>query len=175
MARETYDPNKVRPAMCSKCPWRPENQSRFGSRLLAKLTEMVLNYSNHFCHLEQDHGERSTWNCRGSRDLQLKIAFNMGVIPEPTDEAWRQTLEKIQQTSIGIGRQVELLKTHKRHNPLLKKHVGEVGTVTAGPYGAKRDKWLVDFVDEQFWVREQYLALQGAKNETTHEGFTSQS
>jgi hypothetical protein len=87
-----YDPNKVRPAKCKTCPYR--GQSALAD-LVPELVTVALTQGNHFCHAEQLQGLTPTWHCRGTRDIQLQAFYKMGVLEEPTDQCWAETLAKL--------------------------------------------------------------------------------
>lgn len=70
-----YDPNKVRPSKCKTCPYR--GQSALAD-LVPELVTVALTQGNHFCHAEQ-----------------LQAFYKMGVLEEPTDQCWAETLAKL--------------------------------------------------------------------------------
>ena len=41
------------------------------------------------------HIEKTTGFCRGARNFQLGVFARLGVIEEPTDEAWKQRCRKV--------------------------------------------------------------------------------
>jgi len=40
-------------------------------------------------------GRQETHLCRGTRDRQIELMHRLGVIPEPTDEAWEATRQRL--------------------------------------------------------------------------------
>lgn len=88
-----YDPNRVRPQKCSSCPHRPGSTLSY---LAPELVAGALSEANHYCHAEQLQGKPPTWLCRGTREHQLLVFHRMGVLAEPTDQCWAETLAKLQ-------------------------------------------------------------------------------
>jgi len=41
------------------------------------------------------HGTQGTHLCRGARDMQLTILHRLGLIAEPTDEAFKEASDRI--------------------------------------------------------------------------------
>lgn len=77
--------------MCATCPFRPGSKYAF---LKDDLTRSALTAGSRICH---STGSRNAINhrtgkppllCRGARDIQLRHFHSVGVIAEPTDEAW---------------------------------------------------------------------------------------
>ncbi len=69
-------------AKCKTCLFHNEN-----SRLCNEVKVRVLNASQ-MCHQPRGSNRPETHLCRGARDFQLEIFSRLGVIKEPTDEAW---------------------------------------------------------------------------------------
>lgn len=88
-----YDPNRVRPRKCHTCPHRPGSSL---SHLAPELITTALTEANHYCHAEQLQDKQPTWLCRGTRNIQLEVFHSMGVLAEPTDKCWAETLARLQ-------------------------------------------------------------------------------
>ena len=91
------DPNNVRKVKCSTCPFGNtplgvELGSEAHLSLVSQLTEWAINNSNRICHHEQLRGKSSEFICRGARDIQLSFYHASGVLAQPTDSCWEQTL-----------------------------------------------------------------------------------
>lgn len=91
-----YDPNRVRKQKCATCPWRDGSPVE---ELRPQLAVTGILESNHFCHQEQIRGKDPTWLCRGTRNLQLRYFYEVGVLDEPTDEAWAKALEELRESA----------------------------------------------------------------------------
>lgn len=93
-------PEPVMKAMCSTCPWRHGSPAAF---LRADLEERSLHESR-ICHStggshvfeEAKPVSAEPMICRGSRNFQLQLMCGLGVIAEPTDQAWAEAWEKQQ-------------------------------------------------------------------------------
>lgn len=81
--RKTY-PIKDHPVMkarCKTCPFGEEGNLDVKHNVESRLLEA----------LQMCHGTgwpKGTHLCRGARDWQLQVFYRLGVITEPTDEAW---------------------------------------------------------------------------------------
>lgn len=93
----------VRVTMCPTCPFRPGSKYAY---LRDDLAESAMT-SGRICHSTGSNNAINTRTgfpahlCRGAREVQLNLCFQMGVITEPTDEAWNDKREEI-----GLPRQV---------------------------------------------------------------------
>jgi hypothetical protein len=93
-SKQEYDPNNVMPRKCATCPWRGDGQGvELGEFGYEALVYQVMHDSNQFCHAPALSGQPEERICRGARDLQLIVFHKLGVLKEPTDEAWREALE----------------------------------------------------------------------------------
>jgi hypothetical protein len=81
-----HNPLDVMSNMCKTCPFRVGN-----NELINKITHRVLNESNHICHTD------NIKICRGSRNLQLQVFYDIGILSAPTDNAYNQTLKQFDQ------------------------------------------------------------------------------
>lgn len=90
---DSYD-LPLRKTMCGTCPFKA------GSKY-ACLKEYLTTFSLHesrICHSTGSNGINKKTGlpehiCRGSRDIQLNVMANLGVISEATDAAWNETRE----------------------------------------------------------------------------------
>jgi len=94
------DPNNVRQTNTKSCPFGKYGEaigSELGweafAQLQSNLTISAISEGNRYCHADELLGKVSTHVCRGARDIQLHYFHLMGVIPAPTDEAWKLTLQ----------------------------------------------------------------------------------
>ena len=89
----TLDPNDLRtyPVQekpCKTCPFSGEKP------LPLSLSDLVMYYQNlmgngqHICH-----STNNTQICRGGRNIQLKWLCAVGMLDEPTDDAFNQAVE----------------------------------------------------------------------------------
>jgi hypothetical protein len=87
------------PEMCGTCPFREGSPYSY---LRDDLARSALTCTSRICH---QTGSRNAINartgkparlCRGARDVQLQHFHRIGVIPEPTDQAWADTWAKLQ-------------------------------------------------------------------------------
>jgi len=78
-------------AKCASCPF-----AEGGDRELAnKVLERTMFQASQICHHPALHGKKQTHLCRGARDAQLVVLHRMGMLSEPTDEAFRATSERL--------------------------------------------------------------------------------
>lgn len=81
----------VRSTMCATCPFRKGSPYAY---LAADLATSALDTASRICHSTgannalHKHTGKPERLCRGARDIQLQVFAAMGVISEPTDEAW---------------------------------------------------------------------------------------
>jgi hypothetical protein len=73
----------VMQAKCATCPFREGADLRLRADLQARLLER-----SQLCHHPKLHKKRSTHLCRGARDEQLTMMYRLGVLEQPTDQAW---------------------------------------------------------------------------------------
>lgn len=74
---------------CSTCPFNTDKNGRHSDpALVNKITKRITSEANQICHHPALFGKEETHLCRGARDYQLDIFWKLGVLKEPTDEAW---------------------------------------------------------------------------------------
>jgi hypothetical protein len=71
-------------AKCASCPFREGHDGELASKVL----DRTLFQSSQICHHPVLYGKRETHLCRGQRDIQLELLARMGMIDEPSDEAF---------------------------------------------------------------------------------------
>lgn len=90
----------VRSVMCATCPFRPGVADKY-ARLKDVIAISATTEATRICH---QTGSDNAFHkrtrkpeavCAGSRELQLKMFAGMGVISEPTNEAWNGARVKI--------------------------------------------------------------------------------
>ena len=79
---------KLRKSQCKTCPFLRDNQEMLSSERWGDIYKYLLEGVNHICHSTGKHV------CRGGRDWQLNVWFNMGMIEEATDTALFQAMKK---------------------------------------------------------------------------------
>jgi hypothetical protein len=79
-------PIPVMTVKCVTCPFRDSADRRLRANLQARLLER-----SQLCHHPMLHKKRLTHLCRGARDEQLTIMYRLGVLEQPTDQAWEAT------------------------------------------------------------------------------------
>ncbi len=93
---EAIDPYAVMPAQCVSCPWRSNGGILAHDReAFAALQASVITKANQRCHGRAIAGLLEDKICRGARDYQLLSFWRMGVLREPTDGCYRETLERL--------------------------------------------------------------------------------
>jgi hypothetical protein len=85
------DPNNVRLKICKTCPFNLNGVEE----IREKVKRRSLTEGNQICHTSQIEKRKDLQICRGARNYQLEIFYRMGVIAEPTDQAWEQKLKEI--------------------------------------------------------------------------------
>jgi len=84
----------VMKTMCATCPFRPRSEY---AHLAGYLAVSAITEASRLCHstgssaINARTGKPSRI-CRGARDVQLRAMAAMGVIAEPTDEAWADAM-----------------------------------------------------------------------------------
>jgi len=76
----------VMKARCKTCPFNENGSIEVRNAVLSRITE-----NSQHCH--GSGWPNATHLCRGARDVQLKWMHRLGVISEPTDEAWKTAWE----------------------------------------------------------------------------------
>lgn len=72
---------------CSTCPFHEDTPERI------ELANMVRGRSlqmSQICHHPRLKGKKESHLCRGARDFQIQILYGMGLLREPTDEAFAE-------------------------------------------------------------------------------------
>jgi hypothetical protein len=88
----------VMPRKCSTCPFRTdENGKHPDLRLVERIKQTTLTEASQICHHPRLSGKEENHLCRGARDWQLQVFYRLGIIKEPTDAAWLETWQQLQQ------------------------------------------------------------------------------
>jgi len=77
---------------CATCPFGPNGDPVVCNSVIKRT--IGLNASQ-LCHHPSLHGKRQTHLCRGARDIQLRLMTAMGILSEPTDEAFDTKWEEL--------------------------------------------------------------------------------
>jgi len=81
----------VMSARCKTCPFNPSGCAAVRHNVVMNTLKGI----NQTCHSSGcAHGKVDTHLCRGARDYQLHLFHALGVLTAPTDEAWREAVEK---------------------------------------------------------------------------------
>jgi hypothetical protein len=72
-------------SQCATCPFGENGDPRTQQSVTGRIIK--LDHSQ-ICHHPVLHNKKETHLCRGARDIQLRILTAMGLIAEPTDEAF---------------------------------------------------------------------------------------
>jgi hypothetical protein len=88
----------VMQAQCSTCPFLKDERGRYREPELAAKVESRLLSTSQLCHHPRLHGKPETHLCRGARIWQLTIFYRLGVISEPTDQAWEAKRREIERS-----------------------------------------------------------------------------
>lgn len=80
---------KVMKKRCKTCPFN-EN----GGTVRAMVELRVITEASQICHHPRLQGKKENKICRGGRDYQLKVFYQIGWIGEPTDKAWEEALKE---------------------------------------------------------------------------------
>lgn len=70
-------------AKCATCPFGKNGDQRVKIRVINRLHK-----NSQFCHHPRLSGSKETHLCRGARDEQLTLMHRLGVLEQPTDQAW---------------------------------------------------------------------------------------
>lgn len=75
----------VMKAKCATCPFGPDGDPHVQANVVSRLLT-----GSQECHSTGHpvYGTQATHLCRGARDWQLTILHRMGLLTEPTDEAF---------------------------------------------------------------------------------------
>lgn len=95
----------VRESKCETCPFREGSRL---NRLAPYLAATALTEKSRICHstgpanaIHENPPDPEPRVCRGSRDVQLQAFHMLGVLEEPTDEAWVKALKNLGGSGIG--------------------------------------------------------------------------
>lgn len=84
------------PVMKSECPTCPFKKDENGRERSPEIADMVrercLTRASQICHHPALKGKKQDHLCRGARNFQLNFFYRLGVIKEPTDQAWDKSL-----------------------------------------------------------------------------------
>jgi len=80
---------------CSTCVFAMTSDGHWVNPSLAKMVEKRILDCSQICHHPRLFGRQETHLCRGTRDRQIELMHRLGVIPEPTDEAWEATRQRL--------------------------------------------------------------------------------
>lgn len=73
---------------CPTCPFGEKGERDRSPEIADMVRTRCMKEASQICHHSRLHGKKETHLCRGARDFQLEIFHRLGVIAEPTDEAW---------------------------------------------------------------------------------------
>jgi hypothetical protein len=81
----------VRKAMCPSCPFREGGDRQLAARVLVR----TLFKASQICHHPRLSGGKQHELCRGARNEQLTLLCRMGLLPAPTDAAFKAKLVEL--------------------------------------------------------------------------------
>jgi len=74
---------------CKTCPFEGFLPSQISAKNMRRYVENLMGQGQHICH-----SSNNTRVCRGGRNLQLKWLCDIGMLDEPTDEAFDKEVNK---------------------------------------------------------------------------------
>ena len=74
---------------CKTCPFAGENPVQIMPKRYADFIDNLAGKGQHLCH-----GAHNKAICRGGRNIQLRLLCAMGMLNEPTDEAFNQAINQ---------------------------------------------------------------------------------
>jgi hypothetical protein len=80
----------VMAAKCSTCPFKGNGNIELRNRIMQRMFK-----TSQICHAPALKGKKQTHLCRGARDEQLTVLFRLGFLTEPTDQAFKETSDRI--------------------------------------------------------------------------------
>ena len=92
---------KVNANRCKSCPF---NDGGCLS-IREKVEQRCLTEASQLCH-----GTHDTTLCRGARDFQTQVFHRLGVLKEPTDKCWEETLAKVRDSHEEAGQPSGVLR-----------------------------------------------------------------
>jgi hypothetical protein len=75
---------------CSSCPFNDDGDMEVRNAVMGR----TILRASQVCHHPRLYGKKESMLCRGARDEQLTILYRLGMLDEPTDEAFRVASEK---------------------------------------------------------------------------------
>jgi|SanBayMetagenome_1026888.scaffolds.fasta_scaffold66060_1 hypothetical protein len=83
---------------CKTCPFEGENPVQLCPNRYKGFIENLAGQGQHLCHSVDNEAI-----CRGGRNIQLRILCAMGMLTEPTDEAFDQAIEESLNSDVDMG------------------------------------------------------------------------
>ena len=77
----------VQQSPCKSCPFAGKEPLQVSSENMVGYLDNLFGKGQHICHSTNKH------ICRGGRDIQLQWLCAMGMLDEPTDEAFDRAVE----------------------------------------------------------------------------------
>ena len=77
----------VQQSPCYSCPFAGKKPLEISNKNMVSYIDNLFGTGQHICHSTQQH------ICRGGRDLQLRWLCTIGMLDEPTDEAFDRAVE----------------------------------------------------------------------------------
>lgn len=88
---EIQEGTVTRKSPCSTCPFvNAEYRNFITAERMTEIYSYLLDGLNHFCH--SDDSNKTI--CKGGRQWQLQMWFNIGIISEPTEQALIEEMAK---------------------------------------------------------------------------------
>lgn len=104
---KTIENLKVQKACCVTCPFKKNEKGHWNDPELAgAVIQRTLFKAQQLCHGSKGGGPGETVDqdltrlCRGARDYYLEIYHRVGMIDEPTDEAWQRKADSLPKTEV---------------------------------------------------------------------------
>lgn len=101
-----HDPNAVMRNKCATCPFR---EGSTYAHLAEYLKTSAITDGNRICHSTGTSAIKGKTGkpervCRGARDEQILFFYRLGVLSEPTDDCWADTLKEIERRRLRLPR-----------------------------------------------------------------------
>ena len=90
----------VMPKRCGSCPFGDKGQPDRDVRLANMVRERSLTMASQICHHPRIAGKKEDHLCRGARNYQLQVFYQLGILPAPTDEAWVSIWEELKASKL---------------------------------------------------------------------------
>jgi len=104
---KSIDGLKPQKACCATCPFKKNERGHWQDSGLANtVIQRTLLKSQQLCHGSKGGGpdekidQEHTRLCRGARDYYLEIYHRLGMIDEPTDEAWQRKADSLPKETV---------------------------------------------------------------------------